>query len=48
MHHSFAIGAKFTFAGKYNAALTSLAYSTRDLHFMTPQNRVSMLDDGRL
>ena len=33
MHHSSAIGAKFTFAGKYYAALTNLAYLTRDLHF---------------
>src|ERR1017187_2094774 len=37
MHHNSAIGAKFTFAGKYYAALTNLAYLTRDLHFRLPR-----------
>lgn len=40
MHHSSAMGAKFTFAGKYYAAPTNLAYLTRDFHFMTPEDQL--------
>jgi hypothetical protein len=43
MHHRSALGAKFTFAGKYYAALTNLADSTRDLHLMATRNIVSTL-----
>ena len=38
MHYCSALGAKFTFVGKYNAALANLAYSTQKmLHFITPK-----------